>query len=248
MSGHAGPAGETKAFDFAAYKESTLSKIAPDQKALINGLEEKATKENDKAAKKELLNQLIAVCEKNKLDAIACTYSKQIAQADNTAEAWIKTGDNYSETYGSDSISDSLRIYLAQNAQKCYQEALERKPEDTDTKIKLAGTYMDGQQPMSGVSILLDIVRKDSNNIKAQFILGRYGIVSGQYDKAVLRLTRVTEIDPKNTDAWFLLAQAYSGLGKKDKAIESFEKCKKLVNDPQISAEIDNYIEKIKNS
>lgn len=248
QGGHTNGA-ETSSFDFAMYKEGLLNKLPSSEKATIKDLEAKVAKTDDLKAKKDLLNQLIEASEKNKLEAIACMYSRQIAEAENTAAAWDKTGDNFSETYGSDSITADVRPFLIQNAQESYQKALELAPNDTDTKIKLAGTYMDGgQQPMAGVSILLDIVKQDSNNVRAQFILGRYGIVSGQFDKAVVRLSKVTQLDPKNTDAWFYLGQAYSSLGQKEKAIESFEKCKSMMDDPEVQAQIDAFIEKIKNS
>ena len=234
-------------FDFAAYKESAMAKVPADQKELIKNLEEKEGKATDKAEKKKLLNELIAASEKNKLDAIACNYSREIAKTENTVAAWVKTGDNFSETYGGETTNAGLRAYLIQGAQESYQKALDLQPENTDVKIGLATTFIDGQQqPMAGVTMLLDIVRKDSNNVKAQLILGRYGIVSGQYDKAIQRLTRVTVLEPKNTEAWFSLAQAYQGKGDNAKALEYFEKCKTLVNDPQFNAEIDSYINQIK--
>jgi cytochrome c-type biogenesis protein CcmH/NrfG len=52
--------------------------------------------------------------------------------------------------------------------------------------------------------------------------------------------------DPKNREALFFLAQAYEGKGDKAKAIQLFEECKKVVDDPSFSKEIDQKINLLK--
>ena len=99
---------------------------------------------------------------------------------------------------------------------------------------------------MQGVSILLEIVRKDSANIDALLMLGRFGIISGQFDKAIARLEKILYLRPQNSEALLLLAEAYNGQGNKTKAIEMLERCKKTVNDPAAKKEIENYIQSIK--
>jgi hypothetical protein len=44
----------------------------------------------------------------------------------------------------------------------------------------------------------------------------------------------------------YFLAEAYKGLGQKEKAVKWFEQCKKLVNNPDFSAEIDRYMQSMK--
>jgi hypothetical protein len=44
----------------------------------------------------------------------------------------------------------------------------------------------------------------------------------------------------------YFLAEAYKGLGDKQKAIELFEKCKTLVKNPDFTREVDNYIKTFK--
>jgi cytochrome c-type biogenesis protein CcmH/NrfG len=103
-----------------------------------------------------------------------------------------------------------------------------------------------GSSPMQGVTILLDIVRKDSTNVDALLMLGRFGIVSGQYDKAISRLEKIIYLQPQNSEAWLLMAEAYNGKGDKSKAIEMLERCKRTVTNPDAKREIDKYIEGLK--
>ena len=77
-------------------------------------------------------------------------------------------------------------------------------------------------------------------------ILGKLAIQSGQFDKAERRLAMVVSRQPDNTEAMYFLAEAYKGLGQKEKAVEWFEQCKKLVNNPDFSAEIDRYMQSMK--
>jgi tetratricopeptide (TPR) repeat protein len=44
----------------------------------------------------------------------------------------------------------------------------------------------------------------------------------------------------------YFLAEAYKNQGNKQKAIELFEKCKSIVNNPDFSKEIDQYISTFK--
>jgi cytochrome c-type biogenesis protein CcmH/NrfG len=106
---------------------------------------------------------------------------------------------------------------------------------------------MDGTpDAMSGVTILRDIVSKDSNNIEAQFTLGRFGIVSQQYDKAIKRLEKVVSLQPSNADAYLLLGEAYEKSGDIKMAVGSLEKARKLIKDPSFNKEIANYIDQLK--
>jgi cytochrome c-type biogenesis protein CcmH/NrfG len=129
----------------------------------------------------------------------------------------------------------------------CFEEALKVNPDNVDTKIALASCYTDGTgETMKGVTLLREVTQKDSNNIAANIILGKLAIQSGQFDKAVKRLERVIALRSDNTEAMYFLAEAYKGLGDKNKAIEMFEQCKRLVNKEEFSAEIDNYIKTFK--
>lgn len=63
---------------------------------------------------------------------------------------------------------------------------------------------------MKGIQQILGVVRKDSNNMKAQMMLGVGGYVSGQYDKAIERLQKVVIAQPDNTEAiafWRIVMQ-----------------------------------------
>ena len=68
----------------------------------------------------------------------------------------------------------------------------------------------DPQQTMKGIQQLLEVVRKDSNNMQAQMVLGIGGSYFRQFDKAIERLNKVVAFDPDNLEAVSWLADAYA--------------------------------------
>jgi Flp pilus assembly protein TadD len=84
--------------------------------------------------------------------------------------------------------------------------------------------------------------------VEVNLLLGRLDIESGQLDKAVPRLEKLVKNSPSETEAYFYLGMAYKASGKTEKAIQTFEKCRKMVTDPDAQKQIDNIIQQLKNS
>jgi len=133
-------------------------------------------------------------------------------------------------------------------ALRSYEGARKLAPGDADLMIKLAETYVDGSSnPMQGIAMLRSLGDSLPEYLPAQVALGRFAVVSGQYQKAKERLDKVMKKEPGNTEAMYFLAFAEEGLGNKDKAIALMEQCKMLVKNPEFDKEINEYINSIKN-
>jgi tetratricopeptide (TPR) repeat protein len=172
-------------------------------------------------------------------------YTLALARLKKDPKLDLRAGDLFEATAGI-SNDDALHQFLTDKAVESYKDAL-MLDSTTDNRLKLATAYMDqGTAPMQGVGILLDVISRDSNNADALLLLGKFGIVSRQYDKAIVRLEKVVSLRPQNYDAIFLLAEAYRGKGDKNKAIELLEKCSKMVDKPELKKEIEQYIKNIK--
>ena len=102
------------------------------------------------------------------------------------------------------------------------------------------------EETMKGIQQLLSVARKDSNNMKAQLMLGVGGYISGQYDKAVERLLKVVKAQPDNLEAIAFLADAYAAKGNRDEAIKWYQISKRLANDPHYSKEVDERIKSLR--
>ena len=145
--------------------------------------------------------------------------------------------------------SINVKAWEASTAATLFEKALLLDPENDDLKVGLGSCYIygqgmagDPQQTMKGIQQLLEVVRKDSNNMKAQLVLGIGAVISNQFDKAIQRLNKVVAFNPQNLEAVSWLADAYAGEGDKVNATKWYEHTKHLVNNPAFSKEVDERI------
>ncbi len=244
------PAEETVSkFDYLLYKETLLQKLEPVKRQVLENLEQNLAKAASEEEKLTVLNQLIAECEQQKLELMATMYSKDIASMKNEADLWDKTGTYFMGLFYNLKEEPAVQTFELEEARMCFVKAIELDSTNLEYQVRLGVTYMEDQtQTMQGVQMLLGVVEKDSTHVSANLYLGRFGIISGQFDKAISRLNTVLSADSSNIEAYILMADAQAGKGDKAKAIEYLEKVKALVPDPEFQANIDAYIEKIKNS
>lgn len=145
--------------------------------------------------------------------------------------------------------SAALKGWEAETAASLFERALKLDPGNDDLKVGLGSCYVygqgmigDPQQTMKGIQQLLEVVRKDSNNMQAQLVLGIGAVISRQYDKGIERLRKVVAYDPQNLEAVSWLADAYAGSGDKQNAAKWYGQSKRLVNNPAFSKEVDERI------
>ena len=160
-------------------------------------------------------------------------------------------------TFAARLILDSMRneedpvakSWEAETASALFEKAILIDPIDDDLKVGLGSCYVygkgmagDAAETMKGIQQLLQVVRKDSTNMKAQMVLGIGGVISRQYPKAIDRLIKVVTAQPNNLEAVSWLADAYAGFGDKKGAINWYQYSKKLVNNAEYSKEVDERI------
>jgi len=200
----------------------------------------------ESAEKAHQYDALIAAYKKiDKPLAVAYYVVKQADKVNNT-QTYVNAGD-YNAALMQTAPDEKAKRFLVSNVVTCYKKAVDMDTANTDNRLRLAGAYMEeGSQPMNGVLILLDVVKKDSANVDAQLMLGRFGLISGQIDKAIARFEKVLYLQPQNSEALYSLAQAYNRKGEKQKAIDLLERCKKTVKDAATRKDIEKEIENIK--
>lgn len=192
------------------------------------------------------LDSLVKFWDKSKRPDIAAYYTEKIAQKTKAGGNWIKAGDRY--YYAIQFVKDNAEVpALYSKAIACYTEGLKLNPDNTDAKIQLASCYVDGSpNPMQGISMLREIEKTDSNNVKLQMNFAFFSIKSGQYDKAISRFEKVLKIDPSYIEAYLHLADAYEQQGNKAKTIEMLEKYVSVTPDAMAKQEVNKYINQLK--
>lgn len=209
-------------------------------------LEKKIASSQDSGAMAPLFEQTAAIWREHKQPAMYAWASGKAAHLARSEKKLNFAGQFYLELMH-EAGTPAVSAWAAGGAVDCLSEALKLNPDNDTTRLALATAYIEGTgAPMSGVSILREMVAKNPNHIPANLLLGRLSIQSGQWDKAVSRLQHVIELEPTNREGLYFLAEAYKGKGDKEKAVATFRKLESIVNSPDFTKDIEKYITSFK--
>lgn len=232
---------QPEAISIENFKAESLLKFAPELKNKITPLESEAlSKSSSDTSLNQLYAKLAAAYADGGAPEVAAWYIAKKAQLANTAIAWERAGDNFIALLSDPQTIPTIKPTLLQQTIHCYEQAVALDPDNADLKVKLGEGYMEGaEDPMKGVKLMLDVVRADSTHYMANLMLGKYGIKSGQFEKAIARLEKVISLHSQKLDGYFLLVDAYAASGDKEKAAQTLMRAKKLVKDKPLLKEID---------
>lgn len=242
-----------KSFDILKYIEEEKKHLTPPQIATLGKLENSVTR-GDVNTQLITANTQLANFWKDSAHAFEpyVYYLSEAAKLDKSEK---------NLTFAAQLILDNLRAeqdeaklnWKTAQAIALFEKAIELNPNNDDLKVGLGSCYILGkgrvggpEETMNGIKLLLTVVKKDSNNMKAQMMLGVGGYVSRQYDKAIERLQKVIKAQPNNVEAVAFLADTYAAKGDKAEAIKWYNVSKRLVNDPHYSQEVDDRIKSLR--
>ncbi len=154
-------------------------------------------------------------------------YALKVAELEQTEDAWSIAGTTYM-IGARQAQEEKIKKYCTSGAVSAFESAISLNPDNINHKVNLASCYAENppqENPMKGVLMLLDLNKANPESVPVLLSLGRFGIETGQFDKAAERLTKAISIEPDNRRAFCLLADAYKGLGEMQKATEAQEKC-----------------------
>ena len=174
-------------------------------------------------------------------------YTGEAAKLENSEKSLNFAARNFLESLQMQEDA-GLRSWMAGEAKTLFEKVLSLDPANDSAKVGLGASYIfgapagDPTEVMQGIQQILEVVRRDSSNMYAQFMLGVGGIQSGQIDKAIERLTTVVRHQPGNVEAMLLLGEGYQEKGDRADAIAWYEKAKKLIGNPEMLSAIDKQI------
>lgn len=207
---------------------------------------EAGLKSSSESEKSDLYKKLAQQWDDVNQTAPAAFYYELIAEKEPAYDSWLKAGDKFTDAY-QQSIDTLIQPALVQKAINSYQQADKLKPNTLEVKTGLGIAYVTGTpNPMQGIQLLLEVVKLEPENIKANLNLGLFAMKSGQFDKAVGRFKTVISKAP-SAEAWFYLASSYENLGKKPEAIDAYIKTKEIAADPNMSQFVDRKINELSN-
>ncbi|HVM86570.1 MAG TPA: tetratricopeptide repeat protein [Puia sp.] len=241
-----------KSIDIQDILEASKSKLKPEQQAYINRLENSVVRGDVKEQQEKAYHQLAIFWKDSVQNGFLpfLYYNGQIAKLENSEKNLNFAAQLFLENLrGLDNVL--LKTWMANQAKELFERSLKIDPNNDSSKIGLGACYIFGsdannpQEVMQGIQQILEVAHRDSTNMYAQFMLGLGGAVSGQFDKAIERLTKVVDHQPDNLEAIMKLAEINEQKGNKEQAVKWYEESKKLITDPEILKEIDNRIKSL---
>ena len=191
-----------------------------------------------------VLDSLINFWERKDSPLVIAQWLEARARIHNTKEDWLFVAEMYYKSV--DRHGALQNEIVSKHLIPAFEGMSAIEPDNLDTKVAIGRLLVDHtENPMEGIGKLMEVIEIDSNHIEANKQLGRFSIISAQYDKAIARLEKVVSLQPENAETYFMLAEAYKETGQTLKAVNTLEKCKELVDNVEFKLEIDQYINNI---
>lgn len=161
---------------------------------------------------------------------IAGHYAQEVAAIENTEESWSIAGTTYSICIQR-AKEERVKSFCTVRAVNAFENAISIKPENLAHQVNLALVYTYNpppDNPMQGILMLRTLNQKAPDNVLVLNTLARLAIQTGQYDKAIERLSKAWSLEENNLTTACLLAQAYEGAGENAKAEQYLALCRSL--------------------
>ena len=243
----------SKSFDVQHFIEDSKQKPSPSQAIYITKLENGISRGDVPVQQIQAYNGLANFWKDSiRLFEPYLFYLSKAAKLDNSEKSLTFAAQLFLEALRGEQDDTKLN-WETTEAISLFESAIKLNPGNDSLRIGLGSCYIYGkgrsgnpEETMKGIQELLAVARKDSNNMKAQIVLGVGGLVSGQFDKALERFQRVVTKEPNNLEAIAYLADAYAAKGNKEEAIKWYTISKRLANNPHYSEEVDKRINSLK--
>src|SRR5882724_114021 len=249
--GTGSPGSAVKSIDLQDILQVAHSRLNAAQLSYVNRLENSVVRGDVKVQQLNASRQLAAFWKDSVQEGFLpfLYYSGQTAKLENSEKSLTFAAQLFLHNLRGQE-NPALKSWMAINAKELFEKALELNPGNDSTKVGLGASYIFGsggnpQENMQGIQRILEVARRDSSNMYAQFMLGLGGVESGQFDKAVERLTTVVRHQPGNIEAILLLAGIYQQKGDNASAVKWYKVSRALVEDKDMVHEIDQRIKSL---
>jgi tetratricopeptide (TPR) repeat protein len=216
----------SKPFNYDDYFITVKDSIKPAIKFRIDSLEHLIKTDTGNYQAHVLLARLY---DESQLGLVAAQYVNDIAIRLNDERSWFNAGLKFYD-FAANTIDTGAQIYASKKAIAAFEKVIAINEHNLEAKNAMAICYVQNDlDVMAGVQLLKDVIKRDSNNVQANYTLGMLSRRSGQWDKARIRFEKLAQLDPLNSEAYFYLGEAYSSLNMKKEAIIAYETCMNLI-------------------
>jgi tetratricopeptide (TPR) repeat protein len=234
--------------------QASKSRLTPSQLSYVNRLEHSVVRGDVRSQQLNADRQLAGFWKDSVGDSFVlyAYYTGEAAKLENSEKSLTFAAQLFLQSLRAQD-DPALKGWMATDAKELFEKALELNPGNDSSKVGLGASYIFGSsagspmEVMQGIQRILEVARRDSTNMYAQLMLGWGGLESGQFDKAIERLTTVVRHQPANIEAILLLAEVNQQRGNKAEAIRWYEAAKGLIgsHDADMVREIDKRIQQL---
>ena len=175
----------------------------------------------------------------------AAYFANVVADKFPSAANYARVGDLYYEAY-TYAVSEERVKLLSSKVREAYATSEEYDSLSLGARVKIGMTYVSGENPMKGITMIREVLNEDPDNRLAIFNLGVLSMQSKQFDRAVERFKKILTLDPEDVQARFYLGVSYLQIGDNDKAKEQFLLVKEQESNPEILKTVDSYLTQLK--
>jgi tetratricopeptide (TPR) repeat protein len=237
----AGSMTHDSSFNIDNVLKASKIQLTPQQHTTVEQLENSIVRGDIKHQRAEVYKQLAAFYRDTAHMLLPFAYY--------TGEAAKLENSEKSLTFAARFFLECARSQRDEGLKKLFEKALVLDPGNDSLKVGLGSCYIYGtiaDNPMQGIMLIREVAERDPSNMYAQYMLGVGGLMSGQLDRAIDRLSLVASRQPDNVEAKLMLAEAYERKGDKPGAIKWYEAVKEHVNNPDIVQELEQRIQSLK--
>jgi tetratricopeptide (TPR) repeat protein len=236
-------------FDIDKVLQASKAQLTPALQGHVAELESAVVRGNVKEQQAKVYKQL-ATLYKDSAHLLLpfAYYTGEAAKLENSEKSLTFAARFFLESARGQQ-EEGLKKWMATQSKELFEKALILNPNNDSSKVGLGSCYIFGDiadNPMQGIMMVREVAERDPSNMYAQYMLGVGGLISGQMDRAIDRLTLVASKQPDNVEVKFMLADAYEKKGDKANAVKWYEAVKNYISNPEVVKDINKRIESLK--
>ena len=173
----------------------------------------------------------------------AKNVTMKFLQRDSSLQAQKKAAALLYASYERASNMKEAAAY-ALEARKVLTLITQREADNISAKTKLAMTLVTTENPMSGITLLREVVEKDPENREALLSLGLLSIQSGQYERGVERFEKLIALKEDDYEAMLYMGVCLLEINKPKESSELFTRIVAAEDaDPALKSAAAEYLE-----
>jgi tetratricopeptide (TPR) repeat protein len=229
--------------------DASRAQLTADQRSRLAQLENSVVRGNVREQKADIYKQIAAFYRDSAhLLLPFAYYTGEAAKLENSEKSLTFAARFFLENARKQD-DEGLKKWMATESKELFEKALVLDPGNDSLKVGLGSCYIFGniaENPMQGIMMIREVAERDPSNMYAQYMLGVGGLMSGQLDRAIDRLSIVASKQPDNVEVKLMLAEAYERKGDKQNAVKWYESVRSHIGNPELLQELDKRIQTLK--